>query len=93
MNYLKFHSAVEVRAYLKERGFDKVQIRTSHNPFGGEDKWTVKRMDLPEGVAIVTSSNSYTKGTGFYSNDSGQTAKLLADLQRALQDTNAFAIA
>jgi hypothetical protein len=90
---IKFRNAVEVRRYLKEKGFLRVQIRLCHNPFGGEDKFTVKRLDIPEGVAVVTCSGSGKSTTGFFSNDGGKTARLFADIQRALLDTNAFAIA
>ena len=90
MAYTKFRSAAEIRAFLRSRGILKVQIRISHNPFGGDDRFTVKRTDLPEGVAVATSSNS--QGTGFYSNDGGKTASMLAELGRILQDTNAFPI-
>jgi len=84
-----FNNAVEVRRFLKERGFLKVRIRVGHSPFGGRDLYFVKRTDLPEGVTVATSSNS--QGTGFYSSDAGQTAKLIADLARVLEGTNARA--
>lgn len=86
-----FANAVEVRRFLKERGFLKVKIRVGHSPFGGRNLYFVKRTDLPEGVAIATSSHSDKQGTGFYSSDGGQTSKLLSDLARVLEDTNARA--
>jgi hypothetical protein len=86
-----FANAVEVRRFLKERGFLKVKIRVGHSPFGGRDSYYVKRTDLPDNVSIATSGSSTTQGTGFYSSDSGQTAKLLSDLARALEGTNARA--
>ena len=91
MNSTTFNTAAEVRAFLKNRGFDPKTfgVRFQSAPFSGcRDLFFVKVKNVPAGVAVATSGGSQ-QPTTFFSSDSGKTAKVYADFQVALDGTNA----
>ena len=86
----KFDTAAEVRKYLKTVGITKVKVRWMNNPFGGDGKFTVARTDLPEGSLISSSSSREPKTR--WASDNPDKARMMGELQEALEGTNAFAV-
>jgi hypothetical protein len=86
----RFQDASEVRRWLKEKGVtDKVKVRQTASPFTGARFFKVMLAEVPEGVAVVTSSGS-REPTRFGSSDGGETAQRYVALEEALSGTNAF---
>lgn len=88
-------TAKEVKSFLKENGFlDKVVVRKSHNPFGGEDKWQVALAEpAPANAAIASKSTSQC--TRFFSNTEGvEYVGKLNEINRICKENvvNAFAV-
>ena len=88
-------TASEVKAFLKTNGFtDKVKVRLSHNPFGGEDKFQIALANMPDNVRIATRSDS--TGTRFFS-DTKEGVEYVAKLHEINRickenNVNAFAV-
>ena len=82
----RFSTAAEVRQFCKAHGFAKVCVRHHNSPFGGEGIFFVARDDLPAGVCVVTASGS-REPLRAYSDDKGETARMINDLADLLRTT------
>ena len=89
MDKIHFNNANEVRAFLKDKGFtERVKIRWSNNPFGGDGFFNVELAQIPKGVATFSTSGSDID-YAFSSSDNGVTAAKLTQLRQLLKGTRA----
>ena len=77
--------AATVRHLLKAKGFtEKLSVRRSSSPFSGTTFFSVE-ITAPARVSVITSCASDRPGTAYGSNDGGQHAGRLAELDRTLE--------
>ena len=82
---MEFKSSHEVRKFLKGKGFDKIKVRYSNNPFGGKGLFFVNLTDIPKGTVLIhqSGSNIETKTFG----DNAEVVLRIAKLREVLKET------
>lgn len=81
-----FERAAEVRAFLKQHGYEKVKVRWSSNPFGGKGLFFVSLTDIPPNVTLVSTGGSLEPSNTY--GDHAPTIKRIADLRALLKTTD-----
>ena len=93
MDRRTFNHAAEVRAFLKQQGFNKISVRYKDNPFGSAGKFFVTIIDIPKSVTLIHSSGGNQPATtaSFAPVDDTTQGVLtrIAKLRELLKDTNA----